>query len=163
MRITGAVPVELAGYLESRDSPYLHLIPDTPKRYGAAIREILLGVEHRLHKRLNNQAENSHHPTRWREKNRWWFKSARTPQRFLSAGHARYTPSESFQTANVPVTVTGVGFFDFLHGQAGVAPNGIELHAVLDVQFSPSGTPTPTGTPTATNLIPHGDFEARGS
>jgi hypothetical protein len=27
--------------------------------------------------------------------------------------------------------VTGVAFFDFLHGQAGVAPNGIELHPIL--------------------------------
>jgi hypothetical protein len=49
--------------------------------------------------------------------------------------NARFTPTGSFRTANVPVTVTGVGFFDFLHGQTGVAPNGIELHAVLDVQF----------------------------
>jgi hypothetical protein len=29
--------------------------------------------------------------------------------------------------------VTGVAFFDFLHGQTGVAPNGIELHPVLSV------------------------------
>lgn len=49
---------------------------------------------------------------------------------------AQYTPDGSFQTANVPVTVTGVGFFDFDHGQTGVAPNAIELHAVLDVQFN---------------------------
>ncbi|OLZ70523.1 hypothetical protein AV521_15505 [Streptomyces sp. IMTB 2501] len=48
---------------------------------------------------------------------------------------ATYSPTGSFQTANVPVTVTGVGFFDFDHGQTGVAPNAIELHAVLDVQF----------------------------
>src|SRR5262249_38483951 len=27
--------------------------------------------------------------------------------------------------------VTGVAFFDFIHGQTGVAPNGIELHPVL--------------------------------
>jgi len=27
--------------------------------------------------------------------------------------------------------VTGVAFFDFLHGQTGVAPNGIELHPIL--------------------------------
>jgi len=27
--------------------------------------------------------------------------------------------------------VTGVAFFDFLHGQTGVAPNGIELHSIL--------------------------------
>lgn len=35
-----------------------------------------------------------------------------------------------------PVTacVTGVGFFDFLHGQDGVAPNGFELHPVLSIQ-----------------------------
>jgi hypothetical protein len=27
--------------------------------------------------------------------------------------------------------VTGVAFFDFLHGQTGAAPNGIELHPIL--------------------------------
>ena len=50
---------------------------------------------------------------------------------------AVYTPTTSFQTANVPVRVTGVGMFDFLHGQTGVAPNGIELHPVIDIQFNP--------------------------
>jgi hypothetical protein len=33
-------------------------------------------------------------------------------------------------------TVTGVGFFDIIHGQTGVAPNGIELHPVLRVSNS---------------------------
>jgi hypothetical protein len=28
-------------------------------------------------------------------------------------------------------TITGVAFFDSVHGQRGVAPNGIELHPVL--------------------------------
>jgi hypothetical protein len=60
---------------------------------------------------------------------------------------AKYTVTGSFQTANAPVTVTGVGFFDFLHGQTGVAPNGVELHAVMDVQF---GTGT-TGSVTVSN------------
>jgi hypothetical protein len=74
-------------------------------------------------------------------------------QKARSEFDAQYTPGDSFQTANVSVTVIGIGFFDFLHGQTGVAPNGIELHAVLDVQFGTSGTPTPasTGIPTATN------------
>lgn len=31
-------------------------------------------------------------------------------------------------------TITGVLFFDFLHGQRGVAPNGVELHPVLDLK-----------------------------
>jgi hypothetical protein len=55
---------------------------------------------------------------------------------------ARFTATTSFQTANIPVQVVGVGMFDFLHGQTGVAPNGIELHPVLDIIFNP-GTQTP--------------------
>lgn len=31
------------------------------------------------------------------------------------------------------VELVGTAFFDLLHGQVGVAPNGIELHPVLDV------------------------------
>jgi Protein of unknown function (DUF3761) len=33
------------------------------------------------------------------------------------------------------VVITGVGFFDYLHFQSGAAPNGIELHPILDVEF----------------------------
>jgi len=55
---------------------------------------------------------------------------------------AKYSTTTSFQTANIPVQLIGVGFFDFLHGQTGVAPNGIELHPVLDIQFNP-GTGNP--------------------
>ena len=33
------------------------------------------------------------------------------------------------------VRITGVGFFDYLHGQRGVAPNEIELHPVLNAEF----------------------------
>jgi hypothetical protein len=53
---------------------------------------------------------------------------------------AKYTATSSFQTANIPVAVKGVGFFDFLHGQTGVAPNGIELHPILNITFNPSGS-----------------------
>ena len=34
------------------------------------------------------------------------------------------------------VTLVGIGFFDFLHGQQGGAINGIELHPVLSIDFS---------------------------
>jgi putative transposase len=61
------------------------IITDTLKSYGAAKREILPGVEHRQHKGLNNRAENSHQPTRLREKKMRRFKSAKQAQRFLSA------------------------------------------------------------------------------
>ena len=51
---------------------------------------------------------------------------------------ATFTATTSFQTANIPVKITGIGMFDFLHGQTGVAPNGIELHPVIDIIFNPS-------------------------
>ncbi|HWZ44116.1 MAG TPA: alkaline phosphatase family protein [Candidatus Saccharimonadales bacterium] len=51
---------------------------------------------------------------------------------------AMFTATTSFQTANIPVQITGVGMFDFPHGQSGAAPNQIELHPVLDIVFNPS-------------------------
>ena len=53
---------------------------------------------------------------------------------------ARFLAEDRFKTANVAVQVKGIGFFDFLHGQTGVAPNGIELHPVLDIVFGPTIT-----------------------
>jgi hypothetical protein len=50
---------------------------------------------------------------------------------------SQLTAGPSFQTANIPVQVTGVGFFDFAHGQHGAAPNVIELHPILDIVFNP--------------------------
>jgi putative transposase len=61
------------------------IITDKLKSYGAAKREILPGVEHRQHRYLNNRAENSHQPTRQRERRMQGFKSAGHAQRFLAA------------------------------------------------------------------------------
>ena len=61
------------------------LITDKLASYGAAKKEIAPGVEHRQHKGLNNRAENSHQPTRRRERQMKRFKSAGQTQRFLSA------------------------------------------------------------------------------
>jgi putative transposase len=61
------------------------IITDKLKSYRAAKREILPGVEHRQHRYLNNRAENSHQPTRQRERRMQRFKSPGHAQRFLSA------------------------------------------------------------------------------
>jgi hypothetical protein len=49
---------------------------------------------------------------------------------------AKLTATTSFKTVSAPVAIRGVGFWDFLHGQTGVAPNGIEIHPVLDIAFT---------------------------
>jgi putative transposase len=61
------------------------LITDKLASYAAARRVVMPGVEHRQHKGLNNRAENSHQPTRRRERIMKRFKSAGQAQRFLSA------------------------------------------------------------------------------
>ena len=61
------------------------LITDKLASYGAAKRDVLPSVEHRQHKRLNNRAENSHQPTRERERRMRRFKSPGHAQRFLAA------------------------------------------------------------------------------
>ena len=58
------------------------VITDKLASYRPAIRRVLPNAEHRRHKRLNNRAENSHQPTRERE--RRGFKSRGHAQRFLS-------------------------------------------------------------------------------
>ena len=75
----------------------------------------------------------------------------------------QFTATTSFQTANIPVQVTGVGFFDFAHGQNGAAPNVIELHPVLDIVFNPSATPsdfTLSVAPSPINIIQGGSTSA---
>ncbi len=47
-----------------------------------------------------------------------------------AAFDAKYSATTSFKTSSDYVTIVGVGFWDFNHGQTGVAPNAIELHAV---------------------------------
>ncbi|GAA2444957.1 hypothetical protein GCM10010433_53030 [Streptomyces pulveraceus] len=61
------------------------VVTDKLRSYGAAHREVMLSVEHRSRKGLNNRAENSHQPTRERERAMKGFRSIDATQRFLSA------------------------------------------------------------------------------
>jgi putative transposase len=61
------------------------LVTDKLASYGAAARKLMASVTHRQSKYLNNRAENSHQPTRQRERAMKRFRSMRHAQRFLSA------------------------------------------------------------------------------
>ena len=71
--------------LKKQMRPPRVMITDKLASYGAAKKEVMPGVEHRRHKGLNNRAENSHQPTRRRERQMKRFKSPGQVQRFLSA------------------------------------------------------------------------------
>ena len=61
---------------------------------------------------------------------------------FISRARAEFESQNLAHYPGLTVTVRGVGFFDFLHGQTGVAPNGIELHPVLQICFGQGCTPS---------------------
>jgi hypothetical protein len=56
-------------------------------------------------------------------------------------------PTGSFRTLNGTATISGVGFFDQIHGQTGVAPNGIELHPVVGLSSISCAAPAPPPPP----------------
>jgi transposase-like protein len=60
------------------------LVTDRLRSYGAAKAEIGLSARHEQGLRRNNRAENSHQPTRRRERKMQRFKSPGSAQRFLS-------------------------------------------------------------------------------
>ena len=61
------------------------IVTDKLARYQVAHRELVASVTHRRSKYLNNRAENSHQPTRQRERAMKRFTSPGHAQRFLSA------------------------------------------------------------------------------
>jgi putative transposase len=61
------------------------IVTDKLRSYSAVHREVMPYVEHRQSKYLNNRAENSHQPTRQRERAMKGFRSTGAAQRFLSA------------------------------------------------------------------------------
>ncbi len=82
------------------------IITDKLKSYGAAKCEILPGVEHRQHKGLNNRAENSHQPTRLREKKMRRFRISPHTHNAFSLRIASYL--WAFPTAPSPSQCQGI-------------------------------------------------------
>jgi hypothetical protein len=48
---------------------------------------------------------------------------------------SRFAAAEVFQTANIPVIISGVGLFEIPHGETGAALNGMGLEPVLGIKF----------------------------
>ena len=57
----------------------------------------------------------------------------------------RLQPERRRKLVNHRVRITGVGFFNSIHGQWGVAPNGLELSPVLDIEWLSSSAAPAAG------------------
>jgi putative transposase len=79
------------------------IVTDKLRSYGAAKLDVLPDVEHRQSRYLNNRVENSHRPTRRRERQMQRFKSPRQAQDFLFAHsfiYGHFHPRRHLATAN---------------------------------------------------------------
>jgi len=70
--------------LHAAERPPRVIITDKLRSYAAARKLVMPDIEHRQSRYLNNRAENSHQPTRIRERQMKRFKSPGQAQRFLS-------------------------------------------------------------------------------
>jgi putative transposase len=66
------------------------MVTDDLRSYSAAARDLGIGHLHERGRWKNNRAENSHQPTRRRERKMQRFKSAGSAQKFLSTHAAAY-------------------------------------------------------------------------
>jgi transposase-like protein len=66
------------------------MVTDDLRSYSAAARDLGIGHLHESGRWKNNRAENSHQPTRRRERKMQRFKSAGSAQKFLSTHAAAY-------------------------------------------------------------------------
>jgi len=81
--------------LHATEKPPRVIVTDKLPSYAAAKRLVLPNVEHRQNRYLNNRAENSHQPTRLRERLMKRFQSPEQAQRFLSV----------FESINAPFRI----------------------------------------------------------
>jgi hypothetical protein len=79
---------------------------------------------------------------------------------------SQFHPSSSWNRVNTPVQIAGMGFFDFKHGQSGVAPNAIEPHPVLRLGTGAGSSPPPPAPPAGKQqptVRPSDSFSVRAS
>ena len=89
------------------------IVTDKLRSYGVAQRHLLPDVEHRPSRYLNNRAENSHRPTRRRERQMQRFKSPEQAHDFLSAHafiHGHFHPRRHLMPAAVYRAIRSTAF-----------------------------------------------------
>lgn len=118
------------------DTTRVGTVERTVYRVDATLTKYKLEVDSDLHLVLTDASGRTlvaeiPHPDCIRPGSPWRSRIAAARAAFFG----RYRPTSSFQRTSKHVVVTGVGFYDRLHGQTGMAPNGLELHAVLAISF----------------------------
>jgi putative transposase len=122
--------------ITSTDTVPHTVVTDRLRSYCAALRRVLPRARHKRGHWLNNRAENSHQPTRERERRMRRFKSFRQAQRFLSVHatvHSHFRPRRHRLTA---VRYRAVRRQRFRLWNAAVRATALEIAASLCIDNS---------------------------
>ncbi len=76
---------------------------------------------------------NSVDPERIGRRSRWAKQIAIVRQNVWN----KLEPGTTYSRGKWPARIRGIGFFNLIHGQSGVAPNGLELTPILDIEWLP--------------------------
>jgi putative transposase len=114
--------------LKKQMRPPCVMITDKLASYGAAKRKTMPGIEHRQHKGLNNRAENSHQPTRRRERQMKQFKSAGQAQRFLCPRPDQQSVPSPSTITSLPLSTGPPGRRDLRYGRKSAALSPPDNH-----------------------------------
>ena len=101
-RNTKAAKRLLVRLLKKQGCAPKRIVTDKLRSYGEARRQVILQIDHRSHKGLNNRAENSHLPFRKRERTRQGFRSIGSLQYFISifsATRIHFVQATSYRSA----------------------------------------------------------------
>ncbi len=120
----------------SENTPRLAPVEDKTYLVKAVVREATIGDDHDVHLVIASRAHHNHTMIVEFPDPRCVASSFKR-DRIRHARHQLFSncgpiSSSSFTPLRGTVGVTGVGFWDEKHGQTGIAPNGIELHPVLN-------------------------------
>ncbi len=133
------------------------IVTDKLRSYGVAQRQLLPRVEHRQSRYLNNRAENSHRPTRRRERQMQRFKSPGRLRTFSRLGALHYL--RSFSSTTPPTGSHHISRDpDTRHSMAGTRTRASETQRDSEAARSPSPT---SGCPTKVNVTMPASLPAR--
>jgi hypothetical protein len=103
-------------FKKEKDDKDIHLVIEDPITHETMVAEL-----------ISSQCSSVLHTSRYEQ-----FKAL---EEWFTAQVHKPTSKFYYLPQPLPVHITGIGFYDFVHGQKGMASNGREIHPILSMEI----------------------------